>query len=310
MDESDSCDPVASGKYDWALTLLGINRDATVDEAKFSYRKRALQYHPDRNPGDKQAEEQFKQIDSAWKALQYILPPSPVPLEIPDGASEEEIEEIYVKWMLHPNNAPRNKPQEAPTTPPPETQDRDVWTTVGSESASGTDMTEYDASLPKDWTRQKVQFRRGGGLEHITPEEAQRLIQHQPDAFAALKIVQERYPELCLFDAILARAQEAPYTPDPSKLSDSKVLVIIGADKIDRQACRAALSDPMASVAQAKKMLQKTRLHVTMRGEAISNHMLAFSLAWVTENIRFLIKQHAGRRIDLGRDGGTGIVPY
>jgi hypothetical protein len=56
-------------------------------------------------------------------------------------------------------------------------------------------------------------------------------------------------------------------------------------------------------------MLQKTRLHVTLRGEAISNHMLAFSLAWVTENIKFLIKKHARRRIDLGRDGGAGIVP-
>jgi hypothetical protein len=266
MDESDSYDPVASGKYDWALTLLGIDRDATVDDAKFSYRKLALRYHPDRNPGDKQAEEQFKKIDSAWKALQDILPPSPVPLEIPDGASEREIEEIFVKWMLQPNNAPRKKTQEASTTPPPETQDRDVWTTVGSESASDTDMTEYDWSLPRDWTRQTIKFSRGRGLEHITPQEAQRLIEHQPDAFAALKIVQQRDPELCLFDAILARAQEAPYTPDPSQPADSRELVIIGADKIDREACRAALSDPMASVDQAKKMLQKHRLHVTLRG--------------------------------------------
>src|ERR1700680_3145227 len=115
MDESDSYDPVASGKYDWALILLGIDRDATVDEAKFSYRKLALQYHPDRNPGDEQAEDQFKKIDSAWKALQGILPPSPVPLEIPDGASEREIEEIYVKWMLQPDNAPRKRPPKAST---------------------------------------------------------------------------------------------------------------------------------------------------------------------------------------------------
>jgi DnaJ domain len=300
MDESGSNDPVASGRYDWALTLLGINRDATVDEAKFSYRKLAFQYHPDRNPGDEQAVDQFKKIDSAWKALQNILPQSPVPLEIPDGASEREIEEIFVKWMLQPNNAPRKKPQEPSTTPPPESQDRDVWTTVGSESASDTDMTEYDSSLPKDWTRQTIKFRRGGGLEHITPEEAQRLIERQPDAFAALKIVQQRDPELCLFDAILARAQEAPYTPDPSKLSGCSELVIIGADKIDRAACRAALCDPMASVDQAKKMLQRNRLRVRLHGEAISEQMLAFSLSWVTENIEFLIKKHAGRRIDLG----------
>jgi hypothetical protein len=66
----------------------------------------------------------------------------------------------------------------------------------------------------------------------------------------------------------------------------------------------------MASVDQATKMLQRNRLHVTLRGEDISEHMLAFSLSWVTDNIDSLIKKHAGRRIDLGRGGGTGIVPY
>jgi hypothetical protein len=95
-----------------------------------------------------------------------------------------------------------------------------------------------------------------------------------------------------------------PSHPIPGNWSSS------APNKIDQEACRAALRDPMASLDQAKKMLQKHRLHVTLRGEAISEHMLAFSLSWVTENIEFLIKIHAGRRIDLGRGGGTGIVPY
>jgi hypothetical protein len=146
MDESDSYDLVASGRYDWALTLLGIGREATVDEAKFSYRKLARQYHPDRNPGDKQAEEQFKKVDSAWKALQDVLPPSPVPLEIPDGASEAEIEAIYVKWLLHSDNAPRKSPQKAATRPPsPETQNRHEWSTVASES-TGKAMTLWSGA--------------------------------------------------------------------------------------------------------------------------------------------------------------------
>ena len=51
MDERDSYDPVASGKYDWALTLLGIDRDATQDEARAAYRKLAWRLHPDRNIG-------------------------------------------------------------------------------------------------------------------------------------------------------------------------------------------------------------------------------------------------------------------
>ncbi len=49
--------------------ILGVNKDAKADEIKKSYRKLALQYHPDRNAGDKQAEEQFKKISEAYAVL-------------------------------------------------------------------------------------------------------------------------------------------------------------------------------------------------------------------------------------------------
>src|ERR1700676_2241245 len=49
--------------------ILGVKRDASEDEIKKAYRKLARQYHPDRNPGDKQAEERFKQISQAHDIL-------------------------------------------------------------------------------------------------------------------------------------------------------------------------------------------------------------------------------------------------
>jgi len=49
--------------------ILGIERTATKEEIKRSYRQLALKYHPDHNPGDKQAEEKFKEINEAYQVL-------------------------------------------------------------------------------------------------------------------------------------------------------------------------------------------------------------------------------------------------
>jgi molecular chaperone DnaJ len=57
-----------NGKRDY-YELLGIVRSAGEDEVKKAYRKLALQYHPDRNPGDKQAEERFKEVSEAYQVL-------------------------------------------------------------------------------------------------------------------------------------------------------------------------------------------------------------------------------------------------
>jgi molecular chaperone DnaJ len=49
--------------------ILGVNKTASADEIKKAYRKVAMQFHPDRNPGDKSAEEKFKEAAEAYEVL-------------------------------------------------------------------------------------------------------------------------------------------------------------------------------------------------------------------------------------------------
>lgn len=57
-----------SSKRDF-YEILGVSKTATADEIKKSYRKVAMQFHPDRNPGDKAAEEKFKEAAEAYEIL-------------------------------------------------------------------------------------------------------------------------------------------------------------------------------------------------------------------------------------------------
>src|SRR5262245_23512308 len=49
--------------------LLGVNRDADGDAIKKAFRKLAMKFHPDKNPGDKAAEHKFKELNEAYDVL-------------------------------------------------------------------------------------------------------------------------------------------------------------------------------------------------------------------------------------------------
>jgi molecular chaperone DnaJ len=72
--------------------ILGVGRDASDEEIKKAYRKLARQYHPDRNSGDKQAEERFKEVSQAYDVLsdsakrkQYDRGTGPFGFSMPGG---------------------------------------------------------------------------------------------------------------------------------------------------------------------------------------------------------------------------------
>ena len=59
---------MAENKRDY-YEVLGVDKKASAEEIKKAYRKNAMKYHPDRNPGDKTAEERFKELGEAYEVL-------------------------------------------------------------------------------------------------------------------------------------------------------------------------------------------------------------------------------------------------
>jgi curved DNA-binding protein len=69
--------------------ILGVDRKASEEDIKRAYRKLALKYHPDRNPGNKQAEDNFKEINEAYQVLS----------DPAKRARYEQLGESYTHWQ-------------------------------------------------------------------------------------------------------------------------------------------------------------------------------------------------------------------
>jgi curved DNA-binding protein len=76
--------------------ILGVPRGSDAEEIKKTYRKLAMRYHPDRNPGDKQAEDRFKEINEAYQVLS----------DPQKRARYDQLGEDYSHWQQ--NGAPGN----------------------------------------------------------------------------------------------------------------------------------------------------------------------------------------------------------
>jgi hypothetical protein len=261
--------------------ILGITPDATEGEAKRNFRVLAKQYHPDRNPGDKAAEAKFKEVHDAWDAVKDILPKSAIPFPEIDP-DDPGFEDAIVQWMIAMDAvAPRKAPG---TSKAPPASDEKVWTTVAAEERNG--LAVRTGTMPVDWRHQSVRrWKRSVGLERINADDAEQLIKGRPNAFAALKIIQRLFPDLCLYDAILARARRSSCT----------ALTIVGAEAVDNTACAAALRDPLASVEMAAENIDAIAPHVKLDGKPVNSRKLAFDVAFLHEAIEELAERIANR---------------
>jgi curved DNA-binding protein len=73
--------------------ILGVDRKATADEIRRVYRKLAMKLHPDKNPGNKAAEEKFKEINEAYEALS----------DVKKRARYDELGDSYSSWQQSGN---------------------------------------------------------------------------------------------------------------------------------------------------------------------------------------------------------------
>ena len=118
--------------------LLGVTHTASLAEIKAAFKRRALQYHPDRNFGDKDAEEMFKQVNEAYKTLSKLGLRKRYDEKLGLNRAANQVNYQYHEGGFYRstmNNIPA-QPKNYPKPQPFRTQKRDIdfylfWVTLG-----------------------------------------------------------------------------------------------------------------------------------------------------------------------------------
>ena len=96
--------------------VLGVSKTATDEEIKKAYRKMALKYHPDKNPGDKEAEEKFKEAAEAYDVLSNADKRARYPSPVFTPSREQKMQALRAEyWRERTTTVSRHIPRLLPT---------------------------------------------------------------------------------------------------------------------------------------------------------------------------------------------------